>query len=62
MLKQRIEAIQPEMDKGEKADFSQFRDHGNGKSEAISPTHEIEDKAAKVAEEERQSYHRSRIE
>lgn len=60
MLNQRIEAIQLEMDKGEKADFSQFRDHGNGKSEAISPTPEIEDKAAKVAEEERQSYHRSR--
>ena len=60
MLTQRIEAIQLEMDKGEKADYSQFKAGiGNGQAiqEEVSPAQE---QAAKQVEQEQQHYHRSR--
>ena len=60
MLTQRIEAIQLEMDKGEKADFSQLKaGMGNAQTnrEEVSPAQE---QAAKQVEQEQQHYHRSR--
>lgn len=60
MLTQRIEAIQLEMDKGEKADFSQFKvgmSRGQTIQEEVSPAQE---QAAKQVEQEQQHYHRSR--
>jgi len=56
MINQRLEAIQLEMDKGEKADYSQFRPvHGEGLLQAAGA------QAAKESlEEEKPSYHRSR--
>lgn len=59
MLCQRIEAIQMEMDKGEKADYGQFRVSAvtGPKADAAPDQQETEEKAAK---ESSQSYHRSR--
>jgi len=60
MLTQRIGAIQLEMDKGEKADFSQLKaGMGNAQTnrEEVSPAQE---QAAKQVEQEQQHYHRSR--
>jgi len=56
LINQRLEAIQLEMDKGERADYSQFRPaHEAGQAPAV------EAHAAKEAqEEEKPSYHRSR--
>lgn len=58
MLCQRIEAIQMEMDKGEKADYGQFKASAvtGQKADAAPEQQETEEKAAK----ESQSYHRSR--
>jgi hypothetical protein len=52
--------IQLEMDKGEKADYSQFKSGmGNGQTiqEEVSPAQE---QAAKQVEQEQHHYHRSR--
>ena len=59
MLCQRIEAIQMEMDKGEKADYGQFRASAvtGPKADAAPEQQETEEKAAK---ESSQGYHRSR--
>ena len=56
MINQRLEAIQQELDKGEEADYSQFRPvHGEGLLQAAGA------QAAKESlEEEKPSYHRSR--
>jgi antirestriction protein ArdC len=56
MINQRLVAIEQEMEKGEKADYSQFRPvHGTGRAPAV------EGQAAKEAqEEEKPSYHWSR--
>ena len=56
MINQRLVAIQQEMEKGEKADYSQFRPLHNA-----GQPHAVEAHAAKEAqEEEKQSFHRSR--
>ena len=60
MLTQRIEAIQLEMDKGEKADFSQLKAgiaNAQTNQQEASP---VQEQAAKQVEEEQQHYHRSR--
>ena len=60
MLTQRIEAIQLEMDKGEKADFSQLKAgiaNAQTNQQEASP---VQEQAAKQLEEEQQHYHRSR--
>ena len=56
LINQRLDAIQMELDKGEKADYSQFKPvHATGVSQAA------EVYAAKDAQEdENQSFHRSR--
>lgn len=60
MLNQRIEAIQLEMDKGEKADYSQFRQNSSDvKSVGQNQQLETENQAAKEVIQEHQ-YHRSR--
>lgn len=60
MLNQRIEAIQLEMDKGEKADFSQFRSSTSDvKSVGQNQQSETENQAAKEINQE-PTYHRSR--
>lgn len=57
MLNQRIEAIQLEMDKGEKADFSQFRLDIKGKEEAnISSQLEQQEAAKNVEQEQTRRY------
>ena len=57
LITQRIEAISAEMEKGEKADYSQFRTKtGLGQPES----QESQVQAAKDVEEEEQHFHRSR--
>lgn len=51
MLSQRIDAIQLEMDKGEKADFSQFKSASLGVKTAIQQQMVTEDQAAKETEQ-----------
>jgi hypothetical protein len=58
MLNQRIEAIQQEMEKGEKADFSQFKAYSSGDKTVIQHSQmETQDQAAK---EEGQDHHHVR--
>ena len=60
MLNQRIEAIQLEMDKGKKADFSQFRADVKGKEEANISSQVEQQEAAKNVEQEQTRRHFSR--
>ncbi len=57
MINQRLEAIQLEMDKGEKADYSRLR--ANGVPVQSGAVHS-QAQAAKNVEEEHQGYHRAR--
>lgn len=60
MISQRLEAIQLEMDKGEKADYSQFKPNASDvKSVGQNQQEETENQAAKEVIQEHQ-YHRSR--
>ena len=57
MLSQRIEAIQLEMDKGEKADYSQFKTSSNGEKSSQNIESEAKEQAAKQTENE-ENFHR----
>lgn len=54
MLNQRIEAIQLEMDKGEKADFGQFRSESSTKQQSDAVSQVEQQEAAKNVEQEQQ--------
>lgn len=54
MLNQRIEAIQLEMDKGEKADFGQFRSESRTKQQSDAVSQVEQQEAAKNVEQEQQ--------
>lgn len=54
MLNQRIEAIQLEMDKGEKADFGQFRSESSTKQQSDAGSQVEQQEAAKNVEQEQQ--------
>jgi antirestriction protein ArdC len=54
MLNQRIEAIQLEMDKGEKADFGQFRSESSTKQQSDAVSQVEQQAAAKNVEQEQQ--------
>ena len=60
MLTQRIEAIQLEMDKGEKADFSKLRTEPSNGQMTQTADSQAQDIAARQTEEEQQHYCRSR--
>ena len=60
MLNQRIEAIQMEMDKGEKADYSHFKQQGTIKTNDFESIDSKQAEAAKQVHEESAHFHRSR--
>lgn len=60
MLNQRIEAIQLEMDKGEKADFGQFRSESSTKQQSDAVSQVEQQEAAKNVEQEQTRRHFSR--
>lgn len=60
MISQRLEAIQLEMDKGEKADYSQFKQQHTSKGNEPVSTNSSQAEAAKQIQEEQARFHRSR--